>query len=129
MKAFFLIIIHFISISYGQTSKNYLNSQNKIIAEEKEAFVSVENTKNTSQASLNFKVNYYRCEWNVNPAVRFIAGKVTSYFKITVATDNISFDLTDSLTVDSVKQINTSAFICSFEQYFNDKFRPYKKYR
>ena len=41
--------------------------------------------KGTSNASGNFNVNYYRCEWNVDPSIRYIAGKVTSYFKITSA--------------------------------------------
>jgi aminopeptidase N len=107
MKTIFLVIITFISVAYGQPSKDYLNSQNKIIAQEKEAFASVANIQNASQASENFNVSYYRCEWQVDPAVRFIRGNVTSYFKITSATDNISFDLTDSLIVDSVKQNNS----------------------
>jgi aminopeptidase N len=106
MKIIFLFIITFISIAYGQSSQDYLKSQNKIIANEKEAFASIENTENASKASLNFKVTYYRCEWNVDPAVRYIRGKVTSYFKITAGTDNISFDLTDSLNVDSIQDIN-----------------------
>jgi len=60
---------------------------------------------NTS-ASNNFNVTYYRCEWEVNPAVRFISGKVTVYFIITSATSNIQLDLMAPLIVDSVKQRN-----------------------
>jgi aminopeptidase N len=107
MKTTILFIITFISTAYSQPSKDYLNSQNKIIAQEKEAFASVVNTQNASQASENFNVSYYRCEWQVDPAVHYIRGNVTSYFKITSATDNISFDLVDSLIVDSVKQNNS----------------------
>ena len=106
MKIIFLFIVAFISIAYGQSSQDYLKSQNKIIDTEKETFASIENTEKTSKAFLNFEVTYYRCEWNVDPAVRYIRGKVTSYFKITVGTDSISFDLTDSLIVDSIKDIN-----------------------
>ncbi|HEX7457209.1 MAG TPA: M1 family aminopeptidase [Ginsengibacter sp.] len=107
MKTTFVFIISFLSTVYAQPSKDYLNSQNKIIAEEKEAFASVTNTQNASRASENFKVSYYRCEWQVDPAVHYVRGNVTSYFKITSATDNISFDLIDSLIVDSVKQNNS----------------------
>ena len=107
MKTTFVFIISFLSTVYAQPSKDYLNSQNKIIAEEKEAFASVTNTQNASRASENFKVSYYRCEWQVDPAVHYVRGNVTSYFKITSATDNISFDLTDSLIVDSVIQNNS----------------------
>jgi aminopeptidase N len=60
-----------------------------------------------ASASNNYDVKYYRCEWEVNPAVRYIAGKVTVYFVITTATNNIQIDLMNALTVDSVKQRNT----------------------
>ena len=60
-----------------------------------------------TSASNNYDVKYYRCEWEVNPAVRFITGKVTVYFVITAATNNIQIDLMNALTVDSVKQRNT----------------------
>lgn len=46
---------------------------------------------------------YQRMELTVNPSVRYISGSVTSYFK--TLTDNLSslsFDLSDSLVVDSV---------------------------
>src|SRR5438094_3174987 len=55
-----------------------------------------------SVASANFDVNFYRCEWDVDPAVRYIKGKVTSYFTITAATNSITYDLHAALTVDSV---------------------------
>jgi aminopeptidase N len=57
--------------------------------------------------SNNFDVKYYRCEWEVNPAVRYINGKVTLYFVITAATNNIQLDLMNPLIVDSVKQRNS----------------------
>ena len=59
-----------------------------------------------TSASNNYDVAYYRCEWEVNPAVRYIAGKVTVYYTITSATNNIQMDLMNPLTVDSVKQRN-----------------------
>ena len=60
-----------------------------------------------TSASNNYDVKYYRCEWEVNPAIRYITGKVTVYFIITAATNNIQIDLMNALTVDSVKQSNT----------------------
>src|ERR1043165_990688 len=52
----------------------------------------------------NYNLKYHRCEWQVDPAVRYIKGKITSYFKPTVTGFNMmEFDLTDTLTVDSVK--------------------------
>jgi aminopeptidase N len=55
-------------------------------------------------SSNNYDVKYYRGEWEVNPSVRYITGKVTIYFVITTATNNIQLDLMNPLVVDSVKQ-------------------------
>lgn len=60
-----------------------------------------------TSASNNYDVKYYRCEWEVNPAVRYISGKITMYYTIVSSTNNIQADLMNSLVVDSVKQRNT----------------------
>jgi aminopeptidase N len=59
-------------------------------------------TLSASTASPDFTVHYYRFEWEVDPAVRYINGRVTASFNITAATANIRFDLSDSLRVDSI---------------------------
>ncbi|MBD0366028.1 MAG: fibronectin type III domain-containing protein, partial [Flavisolibacter sp.] len=59
---------------------------------------------NATLASNNFDVKYYRCEWEVDPAIRYIKGKVTVYYVVTAATNSIVLDLMNALTVDSVKQ-------------------------
>ena len=59
-----------------------------------------------SLASDNFKVKYYRCEWEVNPALYYITGTVTVYFVTNAAANSITLDLMNSMTVDSVKQRN-----------------------
>jgi aminopeptidase N len=53
-------------------------------------------------ASHNFDVNYYRCNWKLNPEVQYINGDITSYFTIKAASDSIVYDLVSSLIVDSV---------------------------
>lgn len=55
-----------------------------------------------SVASDNYNVHHYRCEWFINPSVRFINGKVTAAFSVTSITDNVTFDLVASLGVDSI---------------------------
>jgi aminopeptidase N len=85
---------------------------NSIIEKEKQAFTRLEQTTSGTAdlltfASTNFDVKYYRCEWEVDPAIRYIAGKVTIYFTIINATSNIVLDLLSPLVVDSVKQRNT----------------------
>jgi aminopeptidase N len=48
---------------------------------------------------------YQRMEWNVDPAIKYITGKITTYFKFKSAgTDKIMFDLMNNLKVDSVVQ-------------------------
>ena len=59
-------------------------------------------------SSNNFDVKYYKCEWEVDPAIRFINGKVTIYFKPTEPTSTIILDLMSQLTVDSVKKNNSN---------------------
>jgi aminopeptidase N len=58
-------------------------------------------------ASGNLDVKYYRCEWEVDPAVRYIKGKVTIYYKIVESANSISLDLMNSLSVDSIRQRNS----------------------
>src|ERR1035437_4586649 len=106
MKYILSFIISFISTAYGQQSKDYRKLIDNIALAESQAYSRVATTQDATAASQNFDVKYYRCEWKVDPAVRYITGKVTSYFIITSPADYISFDLIDSLTVDSVKQKN-----------------------
>ena len=60
----------------------------------------------TNAISNNYDIKYYRCEWEVDPAVRYINGKVTIYYVVVAATSNIQLDLMSPLVVDSVKQRN-----------------------
>lgn len=53
-------------------------------------------------ASSNFDIHHSRMEWNVDPAVYYITGKITFDFRITQNTTSITFDLLRQLTVDSV---------------------------
>jgi len=61
---------------------------------------------NATLSSNNFDVKYYRCEWEVNPAVNYITGKITVHYIITTSASSVSFDLMNGLNVDSVKQHN-----------------------
>lgn len=53
-------------------------------------------------ASENIDVHHYRCEWLIDPSVRFINGKVTVSFVVKSSADKIIFDLSSSLNVDSI---------------------------
>lgn len=51
---------------------------------------------------------YQRCEWQADPAVNFIAGKITTYFIPRNTITLLEFDLSDSLVTDSVLFHGTS---------------------
>jgi hypothetical protein len=55
-----------------------------------------------ANATTNFNVTYYRCEWEVDPAVNYIKGKVTAHFTMNAIGNSIGLDLVDVLTVSSV---------------------------
>ena len=64
---------------------------------------------NILETDLDFNVIFQRCHWTVDPAVNFIQGEITSYFKpIAPMIDSILFNLTDTLSVDSVIYHNNS---------------------
>ncbi len=51
----------------------------------------------------NFNIVYCRMEWEVDPGINFIQGKITSYFSLFSSfNDTLKFDLKDNMIVDSV---------------------------
>jgi len=63
--------------------------------------------KSNAQANLltsDFDLKYHRLEWNIDPAVRYISGSVTSYFQPTVADfEVIHFDLSPEMKINTVQ--------------------------
>jgi aminopeptidase N len=60
-----------------------------------------------SGAANTYDINYNRCEWYIDPAIRYIKGSVTTYFKPTVSSFNqLQFDLDTIFTIDSIKYNN-----------------------
>ena len=51
----------------------------------------------------NYDITYHELRFTVNPSVNFITGKVTSTFKALAPMNKVTFDLTNQLTVSSVK--------------------------
>ena len=110
MKALFIVFISLISMVRAQV--NSLENVKAIALQEQQRHerLNGNNTNGTTTltgASNNYDVKYYRCEWEVDPAIRFITGKVTVYYIVSAVSNSILFDLMSQLTVDSVKQRNT----------------------
>ena len=107
MRTLFLFIC---SIS-GFTSYAQNNSQHTFqdMAElEKGKYQGLINARTSQSLSTtyNYNINYYRAEWEVDPRVKFIKGKITSYFAMTEASDQITVDLVDNMKVSQVLQRN-----------------------
>ena len=57
----------------------------------------------------SYDLIYQRMEWEINPGVKYIRGKITSYVKSkTDGLEVIEFDLEHSIQVDSVRQGNSN---------------------
>ncbi|MEI2747580.1 MAG: hypothetical protein V9E88_02315 [Ferruginibacter sp.] len=76
-------------------------------------------------ASSTIDVKYYRCRWEIDPAVRFINGEVTVYFKASENTNSIILDMMSVLVTDSVKQRNNLLKFHTAQQYSGSKFYQY----
>jgi aminopeptidase N len=69
---------------------------------EKHAHAGLENFTPTG-AGANYDVKYHRFYWEVNPAIRYIKGSVTTYFKALENMDKMTFDMDNALQIDSIK--------------------------
>jgi aminopeptidase N len=90
----------------AQQPIDYIKQVKEIALMERLGHENLSGAETLTLASTNFDVKYYRCEWEVDPAIRFITGKVTVYYIITNAATDISVDIMSPLIVDSVTQRN-----------------------
>lgn len=50
-----------------------------------------------------YNITYHKCNWNINPAVKYISGDVLTHFQpVGSALDSLCFNLSDSLVVNNV---------------------------
>lgn len=79
------------------------NPVDKIINDEAWRFLKSSSFSESAHYS-DFDLTYQRMEWEIDPAVKFITGAITSAFTSKAATlDSVFFDLEQRLTVDSIK--------------------------
>jgi aminopeptidase N len=98
------LFILFILIGNSAFAQSF--STNDIAASEAAAHQRITLAEGSSFASDNFDVVYYRCEWEIDPAARYIKGVVTVYFSATAPTNSITLDMMSTLIADSVRQRN-----------------------
>src|SRR5215470_11905446 len=99
MNLKFLILILLLSEIHAYSQRTITSTN---IAETEKRFAAKTLESELTLASNNYTVNYYRCEWKIDPAKNYIEGKVTTYFIITATTNALVFDLSHQLKVDSV---------------------------
>jgi aminopeptidase N len=106
MKYFFLVIFLSIFIKGYNQEPDPDFAEKTAFSESRKMLKSVAFKETAGYAETD--LIYQRLEWNVDPAVKYISGKITSYFKVkSTSIDRIYFDLLNNLTVDSVVQNKT----------------------
>ena len=97
-----IIFILFVnsSLLYAQNNKEY---QDKLfyLKSEKKGYTNPLRLSSSIETN-NYDLKYHRFFWNIDPAVRYISGSVTSYFVATQDQMNsIQFQLNENLSADS----------------------------
>ena len=101
MRSVLLSFLLFSSACFGQEKhdpQSLAQMEMQAHAQQFSSFV------NGTTASDNFDVKYYRCEWEIDPAIRYINGKVTLYYKMVNDGSSVTMDLMSVLGVTSVLQ-------------------------
>ena len=109
MKKYYLILLILYSTAgIAQNGKYFEDEFDQVVNKECDAHRYIGQNL-FSTVPNNYDLKYHRFEWQINPAVKYIQGAVTTYFVPTVSGFNqIDFDLTSVLTVDSVNYHGTS---------------------
>ncbi|WP_312206517.1 M1 family aminopeptidase [Epilithonimonas hominis] len=119
MKKFYslFIVLFSVNIIFGQS----LNADRKgIIESEKKKNLKSILDVNVNPNTLNYDLQYVRLELDLDPTQQYIAGTVTSHFKMLQNSPDIYFDLKNNLTVSNVKY---HAQDLTFQQLSSDEIR------
>ncbi len=108
--------IFFFNLSLLFAQQNLLETNRIAEAEMKSASGLMNFQANLNTA--NYDITYQKLEFTINPSVYAITGKVTSTFKALSDMTTVTFDLTNELTVSSVKSGVTNL---SFVQNINNE--------
>lgn len=101
-----IIVILFIFISFTSTAQNSTKFEHITCSHNLQYNI---NKFTQSQVGNAYNQYYLRAVWNINPDEYFVSGNVTYYFLMTENSNLISFDLHDTLSVDSVVYRNLNA--------------------
>lgn len=101
-----LILVRFFAFSQETHQNNFGIAETEKISAAKTMNLAV------NPNTLNYDVTYHKLEFTVDPAIYFITGKVTTTYTAISNMTSLTFDLSNTLIVSSVK-INNSALVFS----------------
>lgn len=101
---FLLFFLLLVGPAFAQDPASDFSTADIAALESKSAGLRINASGLRVMASNNFDVKYYRCEWEVDPAVNHIKGNVTPHFVMSTAGSSITLDLSSVLTVSAVQQ-------------------------
>ncbi len=85
------------------SAQSYVKSDFHINADTERPYKTDYSLHHPEGASNTYDYQYARCEWEIDPAVRFISGSITTYFAPRQAGfTNMEFDMDSTLLVDSI---------------------------
>ncbi len=117
LTSLLLFIISILCLSKIAKAQQSVFSVDEIPAMEQKAHEGKTKSLSSGVGS-NYDLKYHRCVWEIDPAVSFIKGNITSYFKTIINGFNqMEFDFTTTLTVDSIMYHGNSI---SFTQQSSD---------
>ena len=100
MRIFYTLISFFVTevvLSQVNLNERHMIAESELKASSK--LVNFQANPNTA----NYDITYHKLEFTINPNVYFITGKVTTTFKALSNMNTVTFDLSNQLTVSSVK--------------------------
>jgi len=97
-----LFLLLSVSITFAQTPETDQIAESEM--KSASSLMSIAVNPNTA----NYDVTYHKLELTVDPGVYFIAGKITTTYTALANMSTVTFDLTNELTVSSVKKNNVS---------------------
>jgi len=98
-KLYFFALIFIFNLNFAQTANFALQNLSKNEADQYSKMINYNVNPNT----LNYNLTYQRLELDLDPAVRYVSGTVTSHFVPTENISSIYFDFSNTLTVSEVR--------------------------
>ncbi|GAB4091296.1 M1 family aminopeptidase [Flaviaesturariibacter terrae] len=91
-----------LALTAGSALAQSAAESDALVASERSHFAAQHNSRVFSVSSNNYDVQYYRCYWDVNPAIRHITGSVLVRFRTLSSASSITLDLHNQFTIDSI---------------------------